>query len=99
MSQGPLAPLHVFISYARENRPLAAQLADALTADALGVWWDRGLLAGSDFAAEIADRLQGAQVVVVLWSTASVVSGRSTNSINAIGALSPTRKPIFRIRK
>ena len=33
-------------------------------------------------------------------ATASVStgSGRSTSSTNAIGALSPTRKPIFRIR-
>ena len=31
-------------------------------------------------------------------STASVVSGRSISSTNAIGALSPTRKPIFRMR-
>ena len=30
--------------------------------------------------------------------TLSVTSGRSTSSTNAIGALSPTRKPIFKIR-
>ena len=29
---------------------------------------------------------------------AEEISGRSTNSISAIGALSPTRKPYFRIR-
>ncbi len=29
---------------------------------------------------------------------ASVTAGRSTSSTNAIGALSPTRKPIFKIR-
>src|SRR4249920_1660784 len=29
---------------------------------------------------------------------ASVISGRSTSSTSAIGALSPTRKPIFRMR-
>lgn len=33
-------------------------------------------------------------------TTGSVVgSGRSTNSTNAIGALSPLRKPHFKIRK
>ena len=29
---------------------------------------------------------------------ASISAGRSTNSTSAIGALSPTRKPIFRMR-
>ena len=42
-------------------------------------------------------------IIAYSATTASVVvellaSGRSTSSTNAIGALSPTRKPIFRIR-
>ena len=94
MSPGPQAPLHVFISYARENRADAAQLADALTADALAVWWDRGLLVGADFAAEISARLQSAQVVVVLWSGASVLSAfvrdESSRAVKA-GKLMPVR--------
>lgn len=94
MSPGPQAPLHVFISYARENRAEAAQLADALTADALAVWWDRGLLVGTDFAAEISARLQSAQVVVVLWSNASVLSAfvrdESSRAFKA-GKLMPVR--------
>ena len=32
------------------------------------------------------------------FASTSTISGRSTNSTKAIGALSPTRKPIFRIR-
>lgn len=94
MSPGPQAPLHVFISYARENRAEAAQLADALTADALAVWWDRGLLVGADFAAEISARLQSAQVVVVLWSGESVLSAfvrdESSRAFKA-GKLMPVR--------
>ena len=36
--------------------------------------------------------------LAVSATLSSVTSGRSTNSTKAIGALSPTRKPIFRIR-
>jgi hypothetical protein len=65
----------VFISYAREDRETAHQLADALEADTLAVWWDRELIGGGDFAAEIEHRIAEAKVVLVLWSVASVGSG------------------------
>lgn len=64
----------VFISYARENRALAEQLAEALAAEGLRVWWDREILAGSEFSTVIETELDGARVVVALWSEASVRS-------------------------
>ena len=64
----------VFISYARANRALAERLADGLAAGALHVWWDRNLVAGSEFASVIEARLLSAAVVVVLWSSESVHS-------------------------
>ena len=64
----------VFVSYARTNRPVAEQLAQALTAGGLKVWWDSDLSAGAEFATVIEAKLQGAAVVIVLWSAASVHS-------------------------
>ncbi len=70
---GAQAP-DVFVSYARKNRPVAEQLAEGLGASGLQVWWDIELSAGSEFAAVIETKLQGAAVVVVLWSADSVRS-------------------------
>ena len=67
-------PPDVFVSYAREDRPLAEQLAQALNASGLRVWWDRDLAAGSEFTAVIEAKLLGAAVVIVLWSADSVRS-------------------------
>ena len=64
----------VFVSYARKNRPLAEQLAEGLSASGLQVWWDSELSAGSEFATVIETKLQGAAVVIVLWSADSVRS-------------------------
>ena len=70
----PAAANDVFISYAHEDRPLARQLAEALEAGQLTVWWDRDLAAGSEFAREIESRLQQARVAIGLWSGQSVRS-------------------------
>ena len=64
----------VFVSYARTNRPVAEQLAQALAGSGLKVWWDSDLPAGAEFAAVIEAKLQGAAAVIVLWSADSVHS-------------------------
>ena len=65
----------VFISYAREDRPVAEQLAHALGLPGRTVWWDREILPGKDFAELIAAELATAKAVVVIWSPSSVKSG------------------------
>ena len=74
MNPSAAAEPDVFISYARNNRPVAEQLAERLSAGGLQVWWDSNLSAGSEFAAVIEAKLQGAAVVIVLWSADSVRS-------------------------
>jgi len=64
----------VFVSYARENREAAQRLADALAEKRLRVWWDRDLVAGSEFATVIELQLNSAAVVIGLWSNESVRS-------------------------
>ncbi len=84
----------VFISYAREDREVAEQLAEALAAEDLKVWWDREILAGSEFSSVIESQLGSARVVVALWSEASVrsafVRDESSRALRS-GKLLPVR--------
>ena len=64
----------VFLSYAREDRKAAGDLARALESLGWSVWWDLRLSAGQEFDEEIDRRLREASAVVVLWSRASVGS-------------------------
>lgn len=88
------ATADVFISYARENRRTAEQLARALSENSLRVWWDHEIPAGAEFADVIATQLLGARVVVALWSAESVRSGfvrdESSRAL-AAGKLLPVR--------
>ena len=88
------ALLDVFISYAREDRPTASQLAAALQARGLSVWWDREILGGAEFSEVIERELTRARVALVLWSTESVrssfVRDESARAFSA-GKLLPVR--------
>ena len=64
----------IFLSYARDDVDAAKQLAEGISEAGHEVWWDRHLHGGSRFAAEIDRALKDAEVVVVLWSDASVES-------------------------
>lgn len=64
----------VFLSYAREDRPRAGHLADALAARGWTVWWDREIEYGQAFDLAIEKALEETRCVVVLWSPAAVQS-------------------------
>ncbi len=64
----------IFISYARADRPRVRPIADALTAAGCEVWWDVLIEGGAAFARTIAEQLQAADAVIVVWSATSVVS-------------------------
>ena len=64
----------VFLSYSREDVGKADALAAALETLGHSIWWDRQIQGGSRFSQEIDQALQGADVVVVLWSHSSVRS-------------------------
>ena len=64
----------IFLSYARDDVDAAKQLAGAISEAGHDVWWDRNLHGGSRFATEIDRALKSAEVVVVLWSEASIES-------------------------
>lgn len=64
----------VFVSYAREDRPKAAQIVAALKAAQLEVWWDHGLKVGDKWSSAIDAAIEGAPAFVVLWSPHSVAA-------------------------
>ena len=64
----------VFISYAREDRAQAADLAELLEGSGYSVWWDANLAGGTQFRSVIDENLAKARKVIVLWSENSVRS-------------------------
>jgi TIR domain/Domain of unknown function (DUF4263) len=64
----------IFISYTREDRSRAGQLARALEDLGWSVWWDRKIIAGQTFDQVIERELDAAKSVVVLWSQDSLSS-------------------------
>lgn len=65
----------VFLSYSREDVAKAEALAAALETHGHSVWWDRRLEGGSRFSKEIERALKSSDVVLVMWSQASLESG------------------------
>jgi adenylate cyclase len=64
----------IFISYARSTAGQAQQVAEALRGLGYGVWRDDELPAHRAYAEVIAERLQTAKAVVVIWSADAVKS-------------------------
>ena len=64
----------IFISYKREEQPIAKKLADALQKKGWTVWWDPEVLTGERFHDIIDKELKESKCVVVLWSKLSVES-------------------------
>jgi len=64
----------VFLSYDRDDAARARPVAAALERAGHSVWWDKHIGGGSQYAKEIEQALNTADVVVVLWSSSSVES-------------------------
>ena len=64
----------VFISYARTDRERIEALAATLEAHGHAAWWDRQILGGDDFVANIERELDTARAVIVAWSSAGSAS-------------------------
>src|SRR5205823_3663964 len=60
--------------YAREDRPMAIRLADAIESHGWTVWWDRRIPAGRSYEDVIEHEIDQASCVIVLWTSKSVVS-------------------------
>jgi uncharacterized membrane protein YhaH (DUF805 family) len=64
----------VFISYSREDRPRAEQVARGLAAVGLDAFWDTDIPPGQTWADYIEGKLSQCKAVVVLWSEHSTKS-------------------------
>lgn len=64
----------IFLSYKREERREARDVAQALEQVGWDVWWDPELRGGEHFDDVIGDTLARSRCVVVLWSRAAVES-------------------------
>lgn len=74
MSDTGTEPPWVFLSYSRDDQPLAREVIAALEAAGITVWWD-GLLQGGARYNDITEhKLENAYAVIVLWSETSTHS-------------------------
>ena len=64
----------VLLSYAHEDRPVSAAIAEELRKLGVDVWWDHDLLGGDDFRQRISEMLVRASATIVIWSHRSVQS-------------------------
>jgi TolB-like protein len=64
----------IFLSYCREDQPVARHFAEGLEREGFNVWWDQALDAGEAFDKATEKALKDAGAVVVLWSKRSVES-------------------------
>ena len=64
----------VFLSYSREDKPLAELLAASLRDGGWSVWWDTEIVGGQRFDSVLEQELERARCIVVLWSRHSVES-------------------------
>ena len=64
----------IFLSYNREDQPVARLFAEGFERAGLSVWWDVTLRSGEAYDEVTENALRRAGAVVVLWSQRSVVS-------------------------
>jgi hypothetical protein len=64
----------LFISYSHEDKPVAKQVAEALSQRGYEVFWDAKIPPGMTFDTYIYENLKGSNAVVVLWSKHSINS-------------------------
>lgn len=64
----------LFLSYARADSAVAQRLASALEHAGFTLWWDAMIAGGEAYSRSIADALEKADLVIVLWSKSSIES-------------------------
>lgn len=74
MSVAENEPPWAFLSYSRNDQPLALQVLAALQAAGLEVWWDGELRGGARYNEITEYKLENAYAVVTLWSQTSTHS-------------------------
>jgi internalin A len=78
MSEAEKSPVKLFISYSHKDEEMCKELKDHLTTlerqQLIEFWYDRNIDAGDEFDAEIKQRLEAADIILLLVSSAFVAS-------------------------
>jgi len=64
----------IFISYSQSDRKRVARVVRALEAEGFEVWWDKGVLAGTQWRKELDAQLEQARAIVPVWTASSITS-------------------------
>lgn len=64
----------VFVSYKKEDRDRVGPIVEALRQDGIGVWWDQDIEPGAPWDQTIAQQIESAHCVVVVWSSLSITA-------------------------
>ncbi len=62
----------ILISYAREDHSVVEKLLNVLDNKGWIVFWDQSIRLGNDWCKILKNKLNGAKLVIVVWSTQSV---------------------------
>jgi hypothetical protein len=84
----------VFVSYKKEDRERVREIVLCLRHAGVDVWWDQDIEAGASWDDAIAEGLNAAKCVVVVWSQLSVVAPwvkEEAGHGKARGVLAPVR--------
>lgn len=73
-TRAPDKSVTLFLSYSREDEPRARRLAAALEHAGYTIWWDALIAGGEAYSRSIAEALEIADVIIVLWSRHAVES-------------------------
>ena len=83
----------IFLSYSSQDRSLATAVAKLLAERGLSIWYDETLGTGSAYRATIKAAIEGAHVVLVLWTSAACDS----NWVKDEAAIGARRGVLFSI--
>ena len=73
-SRAAARPTTLFLSYSRQDESQAKRLAATLERAGYTVWWDALIAGGTAYSQSIAEALEAADAVVVIWSQHSIAS-------------------------
>jgi TIR domain-containing protein/YARHG domain-containing protein len=62
----------IFISYSRDDRAEAEEVANFLSEKGYQVWWDADLVAGDVYREKIRSIIQDCKVAIVIWTESSI---------------------------
>src|SRR4030095_1432199 len=85
----------IFISYANEDREIAARLAGLLESAGWSVWWDRRIPAGRTWRSVLQEALKDMRCMIALWSKDSVESPWVAEETEEARRLGKTLVPIL----